>query len=86
MKNCPSPKMEALEELAKAMAKLKLDKIKGYKKPKSEDVPEELLADEESEEEMPVLEAEAVEEDEDEAPKSFSKMLASLEKKKSKTH
>lgn len=87
MKMPPSPKIEALEELAKVMAKLKLDKLKGYKKTKAEDPMEEVCEDGEEcdEEEVPVLEAEAVEEDED-APKSFSKMMASLEKKKNKKH
>lgn len=87
MKSSPGPKMEALEALAKAMSQLKLDKLKGYKKTNAPDTMAEVPV-EESEEEMPVLEAEAVDEEEvdDGAPKGFSKMLADLEKKKSKKH
>lgn len=90
-----SAKIEALESLAKAMSELKLSKLKGYKKTAAKDPMEdaEELPVEETEEEVPVLEAEEVdaedlpEEDEDDGkPQSFSKMLASIAKKKSKTH
>lgn len=92
MKAPPSPKIEALEALAKAMSQLKLDKLKGYKKTNAKDPMAEVPVDEESEEEMPVLEAEAMPDEEEEVeedggkPKGFSEMLASLAKKKSKSH
>lgn len=91
MKAPASPKMEALESLAKAMSQLKLDKLKGYKKTNAKDPLAEVPVDEEvesEEEEMPVLEAEAVDEEEaeEEGPQGFSKMLAEMAKKKAKKH
>ena len=85
------PKIQALEELAKAMQKLKLDKLKGYKKTKAPD----LLAEndeeaeempEEMEEETPVLEAEVEEEEDSDAPKSFEQVLAAVKAKHAKKH
>lgn len=85
-----SPKLEALEELAKAMSALKLDKLKGYKKTKAEDP----MAD--AEEEAPVLEADAEEdpeldseevpEEDGDKPKSFSQVLEAVAKSKQKKH
>lgn len=89
MKDSPSPKMEALEALAKAMSSLKLDKLKGYKKTNAKDPLAEVPVDEESEE-VPVLEAEAVSDEEveedDDKPKGFSEMLKAIAKKKAKHH
>lgn len=85
MKESPSPKMEALEALAKAMSKLKLDKLKGYKKTNAKDPLADLPIDEESEEETPVIEGEEEEEDEDK-PKGFSQVLEAIAKKHSKKH
>lgn len=75
------PKMEALNELAKVMSKLNLDKLKGYKKT-SASAPEELpaLPEELEEEEVPALE------DESDEPKGFSQVLEAIAKKKMKKH
>lgn len=93
-----SAKLEALESLAKAMSALKLQKLKGYKKTSAKDPMEDAeVESEEAEDEVPVLEAEAVdaeelpveledEEEDDGKPQSFSKMLESIAKKKNKSH
>jgi len=92
------PKMQALEELAKAMSKLKLDKLKGYKKtpamgeeeemevePESETDELDSLPEEEDASVSPFEDEEEMEEDHGH-PKGFSQVLEAIARKKAKKH
>ncbi len=82
-----APKIKALKELAKMMAKLDLDRISGFKKESKDatELPEEDVFGEESEEELDPLAAladEEEEEEEEEDPKlMFKKVLEARAKK-----
>lgn len=87
-----SEKMKALEELAKAMDKMKADKFKSRKGKPAEEVCEDEEGCEEPEMEVEVVELEDGEEpaeeseDEEDKPKSFSQILADVAKRKGKKH
>lgn len=93
-----APKMAALEELAKAMASLKLDKLKGYKKTpvigQDEEADVEPEADEldpHAEEEdgdrpLPFADDEESPEEDGDSPKGFSQVLEAIAKKKAHKH
>ncbi len=80
-----SSKLEALDELAKAISKLKGEKFKSRKPVEAEVVveSEDLPVDPEAEVE---LDEECEDEEDNGEPKGFSKMLESIAKKKNKKH